>query len=92
VEQLGQLVVGLALVVLPAVGDDVEPDPLLVADDRRDGCAVELAGVEARELGGVDALGEHLALHEHRAGEGADVRGRKKNLVALDQHGCTSFC
>ncbi len=75
VEELGVLVVGLVLVVLAAVGDDVQPSVSHVLDRELDGVPVQLTHPVAGKLGRENPLPEHLSRHEHRPGVGADQRG-----------------
>lgn len=87
VEDLGLLVVRLHLVVLSAVAHDVEARIGHVFDRERDRGSVELAHVEAGEIGGVDSgQVEDLALQEDRPRVGAHQGGGQRDLFTAHLH------
>jgi hypothetical protein len=85
VEDLALLVVAVALVVLAAVGDDVQARVSHVLDGQRDGVAVQGAVPETRELGRVDsAEREYLARKELGARVGPHDGGRQQDFLTTD--------
>src|SRR5581483_2100866 len=87
VEDLALLVVGVALVVLAAVGDDVEAGVGHVLDGQRHGVAVEGPGLEAGELRRLRAgEREDLPPEEHGPRVGADDGGGQELVLEKSLH------